>query len=436
MLLVFALSIPFFSLALVTPAARTRDLLIQATGIVNNLTPELLENRIGANTPLAPEWLDGTWSEFLLALDDAVLEQAEQHGLRRLLAQHIASSSVFHNKPPPLSLVELGGAVDELEALLIPGPKLVQDINGFDMKFRKMKQVAAICQAVQDWFDVREVKRVVDVGAGVGALTRELQKHLSCPSVGIELRSELAEVARKKSDQQGLTSTSFLVCDVRNPSDLAAQLQAGDLVVGLHTCGRLGGDIVAAVAERASVPISLLMVSCCLPGWPWAFVDLVRQPQSALGKQLGLILPRSALKMANLGSAAVRPKAGRERLALRSLLSARGVVETQRMPLKGLRKQDFRRGFRSMASRALEVRGLSSASEKELLAAEAAAEAQLPAFRRLELLSKLVGDVVELAVNFDRGSVLEEAGLTTSVSRLFPQSISARNLAILAHTPS
>jgi len=386
-----------------------------------------------------PAWLDGDWASFLLSLSSEDLARAEASSLRGLLARHRnGDTSAFGGAAePPSSLRQLAAALDEIEASLVPSPRQAQSgVAGFGVKERKARQIAAFVAAVRAAFDAAEVRRVVDVGAGVGALTGELQRHTGHPSVGIELHADRVAAGRQRAKRLGQARTSFVVCDVRTPGVLAAQLRPGDLVVGLHACGRLGGDIVDAVATMApSVPLSLLLVSCCLQGWPWAAVGTVREPQSSTGRQLGLYLPRSALKMANLGStvSAGSAKAARDRLALRWLLSSRGVMEHQRMPLRGLRKRDLRGAFRGgMAAKALEVRGLPPTTDAELGAAERAADAQLPVFRRLELMSPLVGDLVELAVSFDRASLLEEAGLRSAVGRLFPRSASPRNLAVYA----
>lgn len=85
-----------------------------------------------------------------------------------------------------------------------------------------------------------------------------------------------------------------------------------------------------------------------------------------------------------------------------------------------------------LAREALAARGLAPLLESEAAAAAAAAVGAMPALRRLELMDVLIGEAVELAVILDRACVLEEAGLSVRVGRLFAASVSPRNVAIYA----
>jgi SAM-dependent methyltransferase len=293
--------------------------------------------------------------------------------------------------------------------------------------------------------------------------------------------------------QQGPTvfgTTEFEQCDVRAPGSLSRVLRSGDLVVALHPCGPLGESVVQGVvdASREGVDVKMLLVSCCLAGRGGAEVSDPRPPASLTGQRLHLQLPRTALKKANLG---VFPngnemqweereeEGGREgadggrermhrrreaRLAMRLLLEARGITvaagrEMDEVPKRsnsgtsvevllgissfsraeGAKRESSGEGraaevVEALANEALAARGLALLSEGEGAAVARAAAEAMPALRRLELLDVLVGDAVELSVNLDRACVLEEAGLHVSVGRLFPRSVSPRNLAIFAST--
>lgn len=152
------------------------------------------------------------------------------------------------------------------------------------------------------------------------------------------------------------------------------------------------------------------------------------------------------------------------RLAMRLLLEARGITvaagrEMDEVPKRsnsgtsvevllgissfsraeGAKRESSGEGraaevVEALANEALAARGLALLSEGEGAAVARAAAEAMPALRRLELLDVLVGDAVELSVNLDRACVLEEAGLHVSVGRLFPRSVSPRNLAIFAST--
>jgi len=384
------------------------------------------------------------------------------------------------------------------------------------MKDTKARQVSALAGAAQEYFD-GTCMRVVDVGCGRGHLTRWLSQKLGVRALGLERDASLvvtatglskvsvlpsrahssrsssrgmpaavaeataaavAAAAAAVDDEEGnaepqQVETEFEQCDARAPGSLSRVLRAGDLVVALHPCGPLGESVVQAVsdASKAGAAMQMLLVSCCLAGRGGAEVPDPRPPASRTGQHLGLLLPRTGLKKANLGlfanGDAVGPMHRRReaRLAMRLLLEARGmrVPAGREMDFLSKRSQSgtsverllgISRGSedktggggresgghasgeegKAMANAALAARGLASLREGESAAVARAAAEAMPALRRLELLDVLVGDAVELSVNLDRACVLEEAGLHVAVGRLFPRSVSPRNLAIVAST--
>jgi len=284
------------------------------------------------------------------------------------------------------------------------------------------------------------VRRIVDVGAGRGALTWQLHRELGVPCVGLELDPQNVIVASSAGADCLDADVSFAACDIRGGEALAGRLQSGDLVVGLHPCGSLGDDIASGVAQASSVAhVSVLMVSCCLQGKPWAPVEILRRPRSLLGQRVGLSLHREALKKSQLGRSEGAPLGVIEtRLALSRLLAARGRLEPDEELLEGLGRRDRKAagGLKDgLAVRALQGRGLPLASATEVSEAEAWAREAMPAFVRLQFLSQLVGEFVGLAVSLDRACVLEEAGLRAGLGRVFPTVVSPRNLAVLARAP-
>ncbi|CAE7659888.1 unnamed protein product, partial [Symbiodinium pilosum] len=128
------------------------------------------------------------------------------------------------------------------------------------------------------------------------------------------------------------------------------------------------------------------------------------------------------------------------RMALRQLLLGRGWFNETRPPtctsltpsMRGVTKKHHKAGFLAVARRVLELRGLPPAGEAEAEEAWRIGQAWVPVYRRLELLTPLVGDAAELAVNADRATALEEAGMQSELGLMFSQECSPRNLAIQA----
>lgn len=79
------------------------------------------------------------------------------------------------------------------------------------------------------------------------------------------------------------------------------------------------------------------------------------------------------------------------------------------------------------------ARGLPPADAAELDAVATRAHAEFGSLRRLSLPRLALGRLLEVAVVLDRACALAEAGHAVTVEAVFPQHVSPRNLAILAH---
>jgi len=270
----------------------------------------------------------------------------------------------------------------------------------------------------------KEVRRVVDVGCGVGHLIAQLQHELGVPALGLDRDPQLLARGR-----QTYPLVTFEVCDV-SAHGLRPFLCDGDLVVALHPCGILGEVVVEDVAAHGQV--SLLMVPCCLHKQG----SEARPPLSTLGAAAGLTLPLRALKKASMAldsSSTVVPR--RARHALRALLLARGIPEEEMGKggeMEGIQSRIAARGFAELARVALRKRGLAPPTQTELEAVELGARHDFEQLRRLSLLEVVQGELLEILVLLDRALRLTESTLSVQVFCAFVASASDRNLAILA----
>lgn len=366
--------------------------------------------------PEPPAWCSARgWEGFLLGLEEGALARCEAQGLARALDAL---------PDAPGSLRELAAEVRALEAgWPDAAPTPVPALPGASP--RKGAQVAALVELVGARRSATSHRgawrRVIDAGAGRGHLTRELARALGVPALGLE--RDPARVATARA-----LGGTFEVRDAANDS---LGLAPGDLLVGLHACGRLSDALVEAAAAAR---VDLVLVGCCLqktelPG---------REPLSALGRELGLSFPRPALGLSNLldhgpgaGEVTARAMAGREtRLALRLLLGARGIELAPGAELRGLPRWGLRRGLSAAVELALEARGLPAATAAELSAAAERAADDLGRVRRLSLPRAMLGRPLELAVALDRARALEEAGLAAAVVPAFGLAHGPRNLGI------
>jgi SAM-dependent methyltransferase len=271
--------------------------------------------------------------------------------------------------------------------------------------------------------------RVVDVGSGHGHLTREIAQDTALPVIGLERDTALAGRARTLSHG---ASPTFAVTDVLRDG---LPVSTGDCVIGLHACGELGDVMVASVAGSRGVALAL--VGCCLQKRRQAS----RRPLCAvagLGDRLDL--PRDLLGLSNLtarddGVEASRTRnlAARERrLALHRLLSEGGEALRFGAEIEGLNRRTSHRDLSHLVARAFTLRGRPAPSQKAIDEAAAWAHGEHARARRFSLPRAMLSRVLEVYVLLDRAAYLEEHGFTVEVGVLFPASVSARNLALVA----
>jgi SAM-dependent methyltransferase len=373
---------------------------------------DVLSGRVVGPEP--PAWSEvRSWTPYLLNLADHRLELFEVEGL---------ASGIKGDASAPPTLHTLATAIQSWTdfplPVVDPGPLLRKASP------RKRAQVAALVTAARR---LAPPRRVVDVGAGQGHLTRELARELDVPAMGIERNpANVAEAERLREGEQA----GFVV---QETDAERLRFTPGDLVVGLHACGGLGDALVQAAARDG---VDVLLVNCCLQ----KVGDGPRLPVSALGRELGLEVPRELLGLTNLLSRRTlveknpqQVMAGRQtRYALRLLLRERGLDVAPGEEMRGLHKRRTFRGLAHAAERACEKRGLTPPTAAELTAIEARAAAEFGRVRRFSLARSMLGRLLELAIVLDRAELLEEAGHAVNVEVLFPPEVSPRNLAIVA----
>lgn len=387
----------------------------------------MLDARPGPGEGAVPDALSSRgWSAFLLSLDDAQLAALEVQG-------HDAEWP--HDTP--VSLLALARGAREVCAIALllgvggsgseegaPRPARRSETP------RKRAQVDAFAQLILPL--ATRAKRVVDVGSGHGHLTREIAERIALPVIGLERDVGLADRARVLSTA---ASPSFAVTDVLVDG---LPLAGGDCVIGLHACGDLGDAMVESVARQDA---SIALVGCCLQKRRAES----RRPLCVAPPKVAaaaLDLPRALLGLSNLtardeGVEATRTDnlAGRQRrLALHRLLSSGDPSRRLRLgeEIDGLNRRAAQHELPVLVARAFALRGLPPPSAVAIEEASVWAHAEHARSRRLSLPRGMLARVLEVYVLLDRALHLEERGFSVTIGALFPATVSARNLALVA----
>jgi SAM-dependent methyltransferase len=380
-------------------------------------TRDILDERVDGAEP--PRWCtERGWGEFLLGLSEQDLATAERAGFDGVLRG---------SQGAPAELRALAEAVAQATRIDWPPPDMGdrQPPIMRSVPARKRAQLRPLLAACSEF--MHDCSRVVDVGAGRGALTRLIATELGKETVGLEREAQRVQEARRLAEGTG---AQFLELDVVS-TELG--LHPTDFVIGLHACGE-AGDALVREACRARSCFGLL--SCCLQ----KIHKAERAPLSAHGARLGLVFKKPMLGLSNLVSREQGVESSLEetlaarqaRLALRILLRGRGIDVQSGAELRGMHRRHAHRGFASIAERALELRGLPNPSASELEQAAQQAEREFAAVRRLSLPRNMLAAVVELSVVLDRAAAALEHGYEVRVHRLLDDAITPRNLLVVA----
>jgi hypothetical protein len=411
------------------PGARSlaslRERYAAAADVVSSAR-DLLDARPRAGD--APEPLRARgWATYLAALDDSTLDALEASG-------HDATWP--DDAPPSLrAMIDLARDVCALPPLVLPAPAADPRVRGRGEGPRKGAQVDAFARMILPL--AGGASRVVDVGSGHGHLTRAIASRIARPVVGLERDPSIATRARSLSPPGTGASPApplFAVTDVVRDGLV---LSAGELVIGLHACGELGDAIVVSAARAGA---SVALVGCCLQKRRAASRATLAVPADAPALAASLDLPTPVLGLSNVtardrGVEATRAEnlAARERrLALHRLLGGASSFEALGAEIRGLNRRAAHGDLGALVARAFALRGLAAPAARAIADAASWARVEHARIRRMSLPRDALARAVEVFVLLDRARHLEESGLQVTVGELFPTSVSARNLALLA----
>ncbi|AKU98829.1 hypothetical protein AKJ09_05493 [Labilithrix luteola] len=360
------------------------------------------------------------WTDFLGSLSEGEVRVAEEHGLAAIITPRAGDA--------PASLTELASRIREACEVpnLVETAQLALRTARRGENPRKRAQVEAFVHAAS--VVSRNARRVVDVGAGHGHLTRELAERLALPAVGLERDGRLVERANAMPSS---SPPRFETTDVLRDG---FAFREGDCAVALHACGELGDALVVAAAECSA---SVAFVGCCLQKRRAE----VRMPLRAEHRErTALQLPKSILGLSNLMSRAEGVEASldenlaarEKRLTVRLLLASRGVEVKPSAELEGLNRRTALEDLPRLVHRVFELRGLTVPSMSEIAEMAVQARRVQAAVRRWSLPREMLARLLEIYVLFDRASHLASHGYALAYGTLFPAEASARNLAILA----
>lgn len=136
------------------------------------------------------------------------------------------------------------------------------------VKKKKKHEIQKIVPILKKIKDEVEFVHVVDIGGGVGHLSRVLSHYHQIPSVSIDQNSEFQKIGierlakfRKLEDAEHVTFLNATLNANAEDTVLSQVINDKAMILGLHTCGSLAHTLIRS-AEKFKSP-ALLSFGCC-----------------------------------------------------------------------------------------------------------------------------------------------------------------------------
>ena len=294
---------------------------------------------------------------------------------------------------------------------------------------RKWAQIEAFTAAAGTTLP-SEVTRVVDWCAGKGHLARAVNRRWGLPVTCVEINPELCETGRKETGIRG-EAVDFVCLDAL--SDTAATVLGPDTAAtALHACGELHVTLMRAAVAR-KVPY-LAIAPCC-----YQRIDGMHyRPLSAAAEENPLPLSRHELRLPSLDEVktgeparALRRKEHAFRLGV-DLLHREATGEDRYFPLGRLKPAWIKGTFESFAQIVAAQKSIPLPAHIDWARAEQNGWDRFHTASALGLARGLFRRALESRLILDRVLFLESHGYTVTVGAFCPESVTPRNLLIIA----
>lgn len=136
------------------------------------------------------------------------------------------------------------------------------------VKKKKNHEIQKIVPVLKRLRDERNVNYVVDIGGGVGHLSRVLAHYHQIPSISLDQNAEFQAIGRERLKKfrklEGACEVEFInhtFGDHSEPEKIKKIFQPDSLTLGLHTCGRLANTLIKETILNQN--LGLLNFGCC-----------------------------------------------------------------------------------------------------------------------------------------------------------------------------
>ena len=136
------------------------------------------------------------------------------------------------------------------------------------VKFKKRHEIQKIIPVLKKLNQLKPYHHIVDIGGGVGHLARTLAHYHGIESVSLDTNEEFQQLGKKRAERfrklpiaKPLSFVNLTFGDPHDEEKLKEIVNPTSLVIGLHTCGNLANDVLKT--SLAFNTFGLLSFGCC-----------------------------------------------------------------------------------------------------------------------------------------------------------------------------
>lgn len=276
-----------------------------------------------------------------------------------------------------------------------------------------------------------EIDAILDIGGGVGHLSGALVYNRPRKSFCVDFNADLQEagvVRLQKWDQETLGKIKFLKASFDEEFECKEfEEHKKRMVVGLHSCGKLGADVLKVASRNECEFIAL--ASCCYHKLNGAYnISELAQAHGTLLSENALHLAARCYRYEDLAEFENKLMVRKYRYGLHLLRYEKG--QTEFTSIGNTKLSDYQLSFFEYAQKYSNLKGLFR-DEVESFYQSVEVQNKINDIILVDLIRAMFGRVIETYLVLDRALFLQERGYKVEVIEAFERKLSPRNLLLV-----
>lgn len=311
------------------------------------------------------------------------------------------------------------------------------------VKKKKKHEIQKIVPVLKRVRDDLKFDRVVDIGGGVGHLSRVLSHYHKIPSVSIDQNEEFQKIGKERLLKfrkiEGAEDVQFMNLTFgkdEDSADLKKVFHEKSLGLGLHTCGPLANTLINATIDYQTK--GLLSFGCCYhkmkSGVDFPLSNFYKDQQFPVLNLFGFTLATRSHAEMTFETYQTKERVKNYRYALHLFLMRHFNNKTY-TDVGECHLSTYWKPFHIYITEKLKHLKLDHTFSDQYFDdfyADPALQKELRVMFLCNIIRWQLGRAMEVYIQVDRCLYLEEHGYEVSLEQYFDEALSPRNLGILA----